>query len=55
MPEPQPPADPSRAVERLRQTFTPLLAQLTPEVEPMTAYNPAANRSLLPPAGNEQS
>ena len=50
--QPQTPAllDPSRAVERIREVFTPFLIQLTPEVEPITTYNPAANSSLLPAA-----
>lgn len=52
MPDSLPPApslpDPSRAIERIREVFTPLLAQLSPEVEPITIYDPAANFSLLP-------
>lgn len=47
MSEPQP-SDASRAVERVREIFTPLLARLTPEVEPITTYNPAAHASLRP-------
>jgi len=58
MPESQPPApplDPARAVERIRAVFTPLLAQLTPAVEPITTYNPAANSSLLPELDRQSS
>jgi hypothetical protein len=59
MSESQPPApilpDPSRAVERVREIFTPLLVQLTLEVEPITTYNPTANSSLLPAAEKQHS
>jgi hypothetical protein len=53
--QPAPPPDPSRAVERIREAFTPLLIQLTPEVEPITTYDPAANSSLLPLAEKQRS
>jgi len=53
-PVPAPP-DPNRAVERLREVFTPLLIQLTPEVEPITTYNAASNSTFLPGAGKQST
>ena len=31
-----------RLIERLRESFTPMTARLTPEIEPALAYDPTA-------------